>query len=125
MDKRDGQSPLRVAVSGSGGLIGSALCDAMAAGGHEIRRLVRRPSMNPAEVSWDPVEGTVETAGLEGLDAVVHLAGENIAAGRWTETRKERIRSSRVGGTRLLSDALAGLEAPPESELLSCAACTL
>jgi uncharacterized protein (TIGR01777 family) len=85
----------------------------MTAEGHAITRLVRRPSADPAEVSWDPSAGTVDAAGLEGLDAVVHLAGENIASGRWTAARKERIRASRVGGTKLLCDTLAGLEAPP------------
>jgi uncharacterized protein (TIGR01777 family) len=104
---------LRVAVSGAGGLIGSALVRAMVAEGHEIRRLVRRPSADRTEVSWDPTAGTVDAEGLEGLDAVVHLAGENIASGRWTAARKETIRASRVGGTRSLCDALARLEAPP------------
>jgi len=117
VDAHDRQSSsgesLRVAISGAGGLIGSALARLMATEGHEIRRLVRRPSVDETEVSWDPVSGKVEADKLEGLDAVVHLAGESIASGRWSASRKERIRASRVGATRLLCDALARLEAPP------------
>ena len=104
---------LRVAISGAGGLIGSALARLMVAEGHQIRRLVRRPSVDETEVSWEPVSGNVEADKLEGLDAVVHLAGESIASGRWSASRMERIRASRVGATRLLCDALARLEAPP------------
>lgn len=104
---------LRVAISGAGGLIGSALARLVIAEGHEVLRLVRRPAVDEAEVSWDPVSGNVEADKLEGLDAVVHLAGESIASGRWTASRMERIRASRVGPTRLLCEALARLEAPP------------
>ena len=64
---------------------------------------------------WDPAKGEVDAAGLEGLDAVVHLAGENIASGRWNAVRKAAIRDSRVNGTRLLCDALAGLARPPKT----------
>ena len=117
MDDRDEQpgprETIRVAVSGAGGLIGSAFARLMTAEGHEIRRLVRRPPVGPTEVSWDPISGKVNAEKLDGLDAVVHLAGENIASGRWTASRKERIRASRVDATRLLSDALARLETPP------------
>jgi len=113
----------RVAISGSGGLIGSALAGALAEGGHEVVRLVRRaPSPGKREVPWDPGAGAVGAAGLEGLEAVVHLAGENIAAGRWTAARKDAIRDSRVTGTRVLCEALAGLASPPKT--LVCASAT-
>ena len=72
----------------------------------------------PGETSalrWDPVKREVDAAGLEGLDAVVHLAGENVGSGRWTAARKAAIRDSRVNGTRLLCDALAGLARPPKT----------
>lgn len=105
---------LGIAISGSGGLVGSALAAALAADGHRVVRLVRRGSApGPDEVLWDPAAGRIDAAGLEGLDAVVHLAGENIASARWSAARKERIRASRVEGTRLVAGALAGLARPP------------
>ncbi|HEX9191737.1 MAG TPA: TIGR01777 family oxidoreductase [Candidatus Deferrimicrobiaceae bacterium] len=107
---------MRVAVSGSGGLIGSAVVPALAGAGHEIIRLVRRdPVPGDKGVRWDPEKGMVDAVSLEGLDAFVHLAGENIAAGRWTPARKAAIRDSRVKGTRLLCDALAGLSKRPKT----------
>ena len=107
---------MRVAVSGSTGLVGSQVVASLSAAGHEVVRLVRRPPA-PGEkaVRWDPEKGEIDAAGLEGLDAVVHLAGENIASGRWNAARKAAIRDSRVNGTRLLCDALAGLARPPKT----------
>lgn len=106
------ERPLRVAVTGASGLVGRALVPFLTAGGHEVVRLVRRPPrVGAPEVRWDP-EGFVDTEGLEGVDAVVHLAGENIFA-RWTEEKRQAIRESRVRGTRVLAQALAGLERPP------------
>jgi len=114
---------MRIAISGAGGLIGSALRRAFSADGHDVVRLVRRPlSPGEAAVRWDPGNGIVGTAGLEGLDAAVHLAGENIAAGRWSAARKAAIRDSRVTGTRVLCEALAGLASPPKT--LVCASAT-
>ena len=106
--------PLHVAVSGSTGLVGSALVPFLTTGGHRVTRLVRS-QLHPGadEIRWDPIGGSIETAGLEGIDAVVHLAGENIAAGRWTAATKARIKESRVRGTRLLCEALARLHRPP------------
>jgi len=66
-------------------------------------------------VRWNPAQGEVDAAGLEGFDAVLHLAGENVGSGRWTAARKTAIRDSRVNGTRLLCDALAGLARPPKT----------
>ena len=80
---------MRVAVSGSGGLIGGEVVSAISATGTEVVRLVRRePLPGEAAVRWDPEKGIADPAGLAGLDAVVHLAGENIAAGRWNAARK-------------------------------------
>jgi uncharacterized protein len=107
---------LRVAVSGASGLLGRALLPFLTTGGHEILRLIRGrhpPAQAPGEVYWDLRTGRIESEKLEGLDAVVHLAGENIAA-RWTNQRKRRIRESRAIGTRFLCEALARLRRPPK-----------
>src|SRR5512143_3264840 len=99
---------MRVAGSGSTGLVGSEVVTVLSGAGHEVVRLVRR-APDPGEKSvlrWDPGKGEVDAAGLEDLDAVVHLAGENIASGRWNAARKTAIRDSRVMGTRLLCEAL-------------------
>lgn len=106
---------MRVLVSGSHGLIGSHLVAALVRAGHEVLRLVRSRQAGPHEVSWDPVSGTIDTKALEGIDAVVHLAGSNIAAHRWTRAIKREIRDSRIKGTRLLCHALADLETPPKT----------
>ena len=107
---------MRVAVSGSTGLVGSEVVASLSAAGHEVVRLVRRaPAPGEKAVRWDPEKGEVYAAGLDGLDAVVHLAGENIASGRWNAARKAAIRDSRVNGTRLLCEALAGLARPPKT----------
>lgn len=106
---------MKVLISGSTGLIGSALIPVLTDAGHDVVRLVRsRPRPDESEVHWDPESGRIDTAGLEGLDAVVHLAGENIGAGRWSRDRKARIFDSRVKGTRLLCESLADLTHPPK-----------
>ena len=106
------ERPLCVAVTGASGLIGSALCAFLTTGGHRVIRLVRRVATAANEVQWDPSSGIADLDRLEGLDAVVHLAGENIA-GRWTKRRKQHIRDSRVCGTRGLLESLARLKQPP------------
>ncbi|MXY16304.1 MAG: TIGR01777 family protein, partial [Acidobacteria bacterium] len=93
--------------------IGAALAPALSADGHQVRRLRRAPAAGPEVTSWNPADGTFAPGALDGIDAVVHLAGENIAGGRWTAARKARIRDSRVDGTHRLCAALAGLDAPP------------
>jgi len=107
-----GGEPMRVVITGSRGLVGSALVPFLTTGGHRVTRLVReRPAAG--EAFWAPEAGRVDTADLEGADAVVHLAGESIAEGRWTAAKKARIRRSRVVGTRALAEALARLERKP------------
>jgi len=107
---------MHILVSGSSGLIGSALIPALAAEGHRATRLVRSMPVSRREdrILWDPTASILDGPSLEGFDAVVHLAGENIAGGRWTIERKARIRDSRVNGTRLLAERLAELKQPPK-----------
>jgi uncharacterized protein (TIGR01777 family) len=102
---------MNLVVTGASGLIGSALSARLTAGGHRVRRLVRRQA-GAEEITWDPATGKIDSAGLEALDGVIHLAGENVGA-RWTRARRARIRESRVRGTRLLSETLARLTRPP------------
>jgi len=104
---------MKVLISGSHGLVGKALISSLSSDGHEIVRLVRGTPSGPAEVEWHPNEAHIDVANLEGFDAVVHLAGESIASGRWTDEKKRAIRDSRVKGTALLSEALARLSRPP------------
>lgn len=104
---------MRVAVTGSTGLIGRALVAMLTTQGHEVVRLVRRKPQTDDEVFWDPDTQRLDPAHLGVLDAVVHLAGESVAGGRWTEARKELIRKSRVDGTALLVRALRQLPVPP------------
>ncbi|HVL99427.1 MAG TPA: TIGR01777 family oxidoreductase [Egibacteraceae bacterium] len=99
---------MHIAITGATGFIGSGLVPFLVAGGHEVTRVTRRPPRAPDEVTWDPAAGRMDEDALRGVDAVVHLAGEPIAAGRWTEQRKRRIRDSRVQGTALLARTMAG-----------------
>lgn len=101
---------LRVLVSGASGLIGSAVTAFLRTGGHEVRRLTRGPKRDTGDYRWDPTRSWLEEGALEDVDAVVHLAGENLARGRWTKTRKREIWRSRIEGTRLLAEAMAGVE---------------
>ncbi len=105
---------MKILVSGSTGLIGSALVSFLRSQGYEVARLMRERSVRDEQtVYWDIPSGTVETGKLEGLDAVVHLTGVNLGAGRWTVKKKTAFHESRVKATRVLSDAIAGLERPP------------
>ncbi len=113
---------MRILVSGSSGFIGKSLLPLLNARGHSIIRLTRKqPLSNPQDISWDPASETAPHLGEERVDAVIHLAGENIAAGRWTAERKLRIRQSRVLGTRLLCRALARVPQPPRTFLCASA----
>jgi uncharacterized protein (TIGR01777 family) len=111
---------VRIAVTGSTGLIGTAVVAALRDGGHQVIRLVRRTPASEDEIAWDPLAptGGLAPGALDGLDAAVHLAGANVAGRRWTAAYKEEIRASRVRGTRALAGALAAASAPP-SVLLS------
>ncbi|MEU0393087.1 TIGR01777 family oxidoreductase [Streptomyces sp. NPDC006208] len=104
---------MRIAVTGSTGLIGTALVHSLRADGHEVVRLVRRPARAGDEVEWDPDRQYVDVAGLVGCDGVVHLAGAGIAGRRWTDAYKRQIRDSRVLGTAAIAEAVASLAEPP------------
>lgn len=107
-------SPMIVAVTGAGGFVGSSLRHFLTTGGHDVRPIVRRkPDRSRGEIQWDPMENRIEAERLEGVDAVVHLAGESISGSRWTPAKKEAIRKSRVVGTRALVAALNSLRRPP------------
>jgi len=103
---------MRIAISGATGLVGSSFAAALKAEGAQVARLVRK---NPLEddVLWDPRANSFDAESLAGCDAVVHLAGENIATGRWNAEKKKRIRSSRVQGTQILAEGLAAAERKP------------
>lgn len=117
-----GSRRMRVAVSGASGLVGSALLPALVRAGHQPVRLVRREQAgSEAVIPWNPEAGFVDAPGFHGVEAVVHLAGEGIATGRWTPRKKARIRDSRVQGTRLLCETLAQLPQPPQTFLCASA----
>src|SRR5438128_437269 len=99
---------MKVLIAGASGLIGSALIPSLKADGAEVTRLVRS-SPKPGEIEWHPNQDAMDPFRLEGFDAVVNLAGENVAAGRWTEDQKRKIHDSRVNGTHLLSEAMSKL----------------
>jgi uncharacterized protein (TIGR01777 family) len=105
------------AITGSSGLVGSALAADLARDGTPVRRVLRGPAEAP-DLSWDPAAGWIDAEGLAGVDVVVNLAGENIGDGRWTDERKERIRASRVEGTKLLAKTLAELPAEARPSVL-------
>lgn len=105
---------MKIAVTGSTGLIGTALSRSLLADGHEVVPVVRRPvAVGETAVQWDPAAGTIDAAGLDGLDGVVHLAGAGIGDKRWSDAYKRTILDSRTKGTELLARTLAGLDAPP------------
>ena len=104
---------MKIAVTGSSGMIGSAFTSVATTGGHEVVRLLRRSAEAPDEIQWDPASGTIDADALLGIDALVHLAGDNVSEGRWTTAKKERIRASRVEGTRLIAETLAKLDPMP------------
>lgn len=104
---------MQVAITGSTGLIGSALTRSLREDGHTVLRLVRGTASAADEVAWD-IHGGVDTESLEGTDAVVHLAGAGVGDHRWTESYKQTLRDSRIAGTATLATALAALTAKPK-----------
>ncbi|HUS38603.1 MAG TPA: TIGR01777 family oxidoreductase, partial [Pirellulales bacterium] len=104
---------MKVLVTGASGMVGSTLTQQMTADGHEVVPVVRRDARS-GEVQWKPSAGELAVDRLEGFDGVVHLAGENIAEGRWTAAKKARIHDSRVDSTRLLCEKLSQTQRPPK-----------
>ncbi len=104
---------MKTLITGASGLVGSALAASLAAEGEAPLALARRGPSAPGALRWDPEAGTIDAQALEGLDAVVHLAGENIGARRWSRARKRRLVESRTRDTRLLAATIAALERPP------------
>jgi uncharacterized protein len=102
-----------VVISGAHGLIGAALWTSLRADGHRVLRLRRGGVTEDDEIGWDPLAGRIDAPALEGVDAVVHLAGEGIGERRWTDEQKQRIRDSRVRGTSVLAAAVASREHKP------------
>ncbi len=111
----------RILVTGSTGLVGRSLVAFLESGGHEVHRLTRRPAGNEREIQFHPVRGAAHPSQMEGFDAVIHLAGDPIAQGRWTPAKKALIRDSRVPFTRRLAETLGALRKPP-SVLVSASA---
>ena len=103
---------MQILVTGSTGMVGTALLPFLRRAGHQVIPVVRDKG-TAESIYWNPASAEIDTASLEGIDAAVHLAGENIASGRWTSAKKERIKDRRVKGTRLISESLASLRRPP------------
>src|SRR3954464_10765597 len=102
-----------VLVSGASGLIGTALGRTLTTAGHRVLRLRRNANTSGGDIGWDPELGLIDAPALEGVDAVVHLAGEGIGEKRWTDEQKQRILESRTRGTSLLAETVAKLEPRP------------
>ena len=102
--------PQRIAISGSSGLIGTALVGHLKSEGHTVQRLVRRAPVSPDEVQWDPQTGYVDLTSLEGVNAIIHLAGVGVGDKRWTKKYKSEILNSRLMGTTTIAKAVAELK---------------
>ena len=112
----------KILVAGSSGLIGTQLVAFLDTGGHDVWRLVRRPSKKGfKELSWNPDEGVIDSSEIEGFDVVIHLGGENIGDKRWSKKRKAAIVGSRRDSTTLLSDTISNLSQKPEAFLVASA----
>ena len=114
---------VRVAMTGASGLIGSALTQSLRGDGIDVLRLVRHPPADASELSWDPAapDAGLRPPALAGMDAVVHLSGASVAAGRWTPARKQVLRDSRIGSTAALVRALLAGDSPPPVLLVASA----
>lgn len=102
--------PQRIAITGASGMIGSALVGHLKSEGHTIQRLVRRPVVSPDEVLWNPLTGDVDLAALEGVDAIIHLAGANVGDKRWSKKYRAEILNSRLLGTNTIATAVSKLK---------------
>src|SRR5580658_7385142 len=111
---------MKFLISGASGLVGTALATALRAEGHEVARLTRSSgAIQPGDIRWDPNSAFLDVSAMEnaGIDIVVNLSGASIADGRWTESRKRLLRSSRIDSTRILVDSLARLHQKPQAFL--------
>ena len=102
--------PQRIAITGASGMIGSALVGHLKSEGHTIQRLVRRKPVSPDEVLWNPSTGEVDLGALEGVDAIIHLAGANVGDKRWTKRYRAEILNSRLLGTNTIANAVTSLK---------------
>ncbi len=102
--------PQRIAVTGATGMIGSALVGHLKSEGHTVQKLVRRPVVSSDEIAWDPKAGTIDLAALEGVDAIIHLAGANVGDRRWTKRYKAEILNSRLLGTNTIATAVSQIK---------------
>ncbi len=115
LHKRCSQKPLRILITGGSGVLGQALKPLLTTGGHEVWFLVRRtPEPDKNEIYWNPATGEIDTASFPPFDGIIHLAGDNIGKGRWTENKKKRVIASREQGTRLLVKAITEMEPKPK-----------
>ena len=113
---------MKILISGSSGLVGSAATRALQSDGHSVSRLVRPGGTpKPGDVSWDPMTATVDIAAMEGADVVIHLSGAGIGDARWTDARKQVLRSSRIDTTRVLVDSLLRMKRKPAAFLVASA----
>ena len=112
LNSTKGQREMRIAITGASGLIGKRLCNLLSGQGHEVFKLTRHKSNDAHEIYWDPMAGTLDPAALEGMDAVVHLAGESVGQ-VWTKEIKQRIQESRQKGTTLIAKTIANLQKKP------------
>ena len=104
---------MRILVTGASGLVGRTLVAFLESGGHRVERLTRSKASPPDEIEFDPEQGAAHPSEMEGFDAVIHLAGEPVAKGRWTAAKKRRVRDSRLRFTRRLAETLSALKEPP------------
>ncbi len=105
---------MRIAITGASGLIGTALSASLTADGHEVIKLVRTPTSAPDQLRWDITQGVENASALNGIDALIHLAGAGVGDKRWSESYKNEIRNSRVLGTQTIARTIANLAQPPK-----------
>ncbi|MBU1183213.1 MAG: TIGR01777 family oxidoreductase [Proteobacteria bacterium] len=114
LSRKDIRRPMKILMTGTSGLLGSALIPFFTTGGHIVHTLVRRtPLLEKGEAFWDPEKKRLDPSVFDGVDAVIHLAGEHIGEGRWTDEKKRRIIESRTKGTSLIADTISKLSSPP------------